>query len=65
MGQVSTLSLALRSQGGLTSMDRIMRMLELKLNEAGWIDDLHHHAKGTAYPLDSFETSPVLNKVKH
>ncbi|CAL1702443.1 unnamed protein product [Somion occarium] len=34
--------------------DRIYRMLELKLNESGWMDELHDHAKELArqmYPI--------------
>ncbi|KAI0076626.1 hypothetical protein K474DRAFT_1662648 [Panus rudis PR-1116 ss-1] len=43
--------------------DRIMRVLALKLNEAGWIDDLHHHAKELAREMFPVQARQLTEEI--
>ena len=37
-------------------LHRILRLLQTKLNESGWVDKLHDQAKGCHFPLYSYDT---------
>ena len=40
-------------------LHRILRLLQTKLNESGWVDKLHDQAKGCYFPLYSYDPASL------
>ncbi|KDQ52555.1 hypothetical protein JAAARDRAFT_61862 [Jaapia argillacea MUCL 33604] len=44
--------------------DRFLTLLTVKLNEAGWLDDLRHHAKESARVMEPLSFHTLLDELR-